>query len=558
MIWPLVIILWVLVWGLLHILGLSLTPTLTIPDSFSYLQMASYLKDFKWEGFWTGWFWPLYSLIIAIFSTIWENDYLVGKGVNVLLMMWGWYILAQIWKRYLNELYCIALLILYGLSSSLLYYKVNILSENLYIPLFLLLVLLLHKFLEGQRSLNVFKIGLTIGLMYLTRSEAFIYLWSVVVLFFLLGTIRFLNFSEVARSFLLLILWFWIIASPYVYYLHTITWERWLTNKWASNIRQAMMRGVEHMDDDGFEKAVGELDETKTKLISGFVWWLKYDKAAEDYNIKDYIMKDPGWFLNTVKQNQKKLYLQIIPDMIDGNIKGFSKDLHYPFAQKFPFLFLLYFPFVFIIYGVWKMLWKREINLIISVLPLFLTASLFFTLFFVLERYFIVFLPLAFIVMLYGCQNLFYKDGKVQITKFIILSGILVLIQWIWFWYTYHTWTDKSFVIKKTTGEWLKANKERLFPWKQNLKIMERWPIVTYYSGEKERWLTPYTDNISDIVTYAKANNIDILVVDTLDFLTYRPQLKTLLLSNWKFWGLKVISTFNKDGQKVILYKFIY
>ena len=93
--------------------------------------------------------------------------------------------------------------------------------------------------------------------------------------------------------------------------------------------------------------------------------------------------------------------------MIIGDIWKFSRDINYPFAQTFPFLFILFLPLFFIIYGLGKMLTKREINLIVTVLPLFLTASLFFTLFFVLERYFIIFLPLALVVMLYVAQNLF-------------------------------------------------------------------------------------------------------------------------------------------------------
>ncbi|USN58036.1 MAG: hypothetical protein H6767_06920 [Candidatus Peribacteria bacterium] len=47
-----------------------------------------------------------------------------------------------------------------------------------------------------------------------------------------------------------------VIISPYVYYLHTITGDWGLTNKGASNIRQAEMRGIETMDDMGFEQAV--------------------------------------------------------------------------------------------------------------------------------------------------------------------------------------------------------------------------------------------------------------------------------------------------------------
>jgi hypothetical protein len=497
-------------------------------------------------------------MVIVLGKIFIENELFAAKTINVLLMMWGAYLLFQIGKRYLNGYYNATLLVLYGLSSSLLYYKINILSENLYIPLFLLLVLLLHKFLEKQRSFNALLIGLTIGCMYLTRGEAFIYLGSITVLFFLLSTIRYFTFWEWLRSLFLTFLWFFIIATPYIFHLHSITGERWLSNKGASNIRQAMMRGIEHMDDDGFEKAVWELDETKTKLISGFVGGLKYEKPSWEYSLKKYITSDVGWFLNNFEQNQKKLYTQTIPNMIIWDIWKFSRDINYPFAQTFPFLFILFLPLFFIIYGLGKMLTKREINLIVTVLPLFLTASLFFTLFFVLERYFIIFLPLALIVMLYGAQNLFWTEGKIHLVKFVIFSILLIWIQWIWFWYNHHLKVNTEFHIKKITGEWIQKNKERIFPWKENLKIMERWPVVTYYSWEKERWLTPYTDSVNDLITYAKANQIDILVVDTLDFLKYRPWLNSLLLPDWKYRWLEKITSFKNEQHKVILYKFTY
>lgn len=58
---------------------------------------------------------------------------------------------------------------------------------------------------------------------------------------------------------------------------------------------------------------------------------------------------------------------------------------------------------------------------------------------------------------------------------------------------------------------------------------MERFPIVTYYSGMKTRWITPYTDTAEDIRIYALSQGIELLVVDTMDFLTYRPKLAKLL-----------------------------
>ena len=50
-----------------------------------------------------------------------------------------------------------------------------------------------------------------------------------------------------------------------------------MTNKGASNYRQAELRGTEKMDDAGFEQAVGELTADKHHLIAGFAGGMKYD-----------------------------------------------------------------------------------------------------------------------------------------------------------------------------------------------------------------------------------------------------------------------------------------
>ena len=84
---------------------------------------------------------------------------------------------------------------------------------------------------------------------------------------------------------------------------------------------------------------------------------------------------------------------------------------------------------------------------------------------------------------------------------------------------------------------------------------MERFPIVTYYSGNKNRWITPYETKPENIIKYAKYNDIDILVVDTMDFLTYRPFLKDFLTETPR--GMERIKVFsNTRKQKIVLYKF--
>jgi hypothetical protein len=63
---------------------------------------------------------------------------------------------------------------------------------------------------------------------------------------------------------------------------------------------------------------------------------------------------------------------------------------------------------------------------------------------------------------------------------------------------------------------------------------------------------------LENLIEYAKFNKIDYLVVDTLDFKTYRPKLDFLLKDDFENESLHKIQTFQVNNQKVILYKFTF
>jgi hypothetical protein len=71
------------------------------------------------------------------------------------------------------------------------------------------------------------------------------------------------------------------------------------------------------MDDEGFEKAVAELTPDSKHLIAGFAGGLKYDKPQTEISLKKYILDDKQKFLNNWLENQKKLYSQNLPNIID-------------------------------------------------------------------------------------------------------------------------------------------------------------------------------------------------------------------------------------------------
>ncbi len=553
----------ILFWSIFHIYFFQINQILKNADSFAYLQMSYHFQNFSLEWFWTWWFWFFYSLLIAWFNSILvlPNEYFVTLFLNIILF-WIWaYFLYKISKLFLDKKYSILVIVLYYLSPILLDFNITILSENIYIPLFLMLIYyILMKFENKKLKIwkeisSIFIISFFLALLYFTRAEAFIYIWSVVLIFFLIPfnkTIftkkRLLYFFK--KSFFL-VFFFFLIIFPYLIHLHSITWEWWLTNKWSANLRQAELRWSEKMDDEGFEQAVWELTFDNHYLKSWFVWGLKYNKWEETKWIKNYILEKPFDTFLRILKNQKKLYFSNLPEIISGNAKNLFNSKDSFLYKNYLFFIISIFPLFLVLYWIYMMIKNKNYDFLIIFFSFFLIASLFFTLFFVLNRYFIIFLPLFLVLLVYGIKNIkLWKYFNYLIIFWIISFYFL----WNFVYYNSVKNNDYKYEIKKTAGIWLKQE----FKSQEDLKIMERFPITTYYSWTKERWLTPYTDNIENLIEYARYNKIKYLVVDSLDFKTYRPNLVFLLLDNYENKSLNKIVSFQENWEKLILYKFIY
>jgi hypothetical protein len=311
----------ILIWSIFHICFFWINEILKNADSFAYLQMSYHFKNLSLEWFWTWWFWFFYSLLISIFDVITFslNEYYIALYLNILLFWFSAFLLFKIGKIYLEEKYNLLLIILFYLSSILLHFNIWILSENIYIPLFLWLVLFLIKNYKTwlNNFKNIFVISLFIAFLYFTRAEAFIYIGSIILILFFSNCkfkkYKILNFASFVKNGALLVWFFILIISPYLLYLNSITWEWGLTNKWSSNLRQAELRGSEKMDDEWFEQAVWELTSDNHHLKSWFVWWLKYDKWEEKWWLKDYLLKKPLDTSLRIFKNQIKLYTRNLP-----------------------------------------------------------------------------------------------------------------------------------------------------------------------------------------------------------------------------------------------------
>lgn len=562
-----------IIWTFIHIYFMWLNEILKVADSFAYLQMSNYFNELSIKGFWTGWFGFLYSLPIAVINFFINNNFLSAQILNILLFNISGFLLYKIAKPYLKSKYLVILIILFFLSPILLHFNIAILSENIYLPLFLLIVLGLQNFIEEPKVSDWIAFWFLIALMYFTRWEAFIYLWAIWLISLFLLFKKKINFSKFTSFNLILVLFFAIFVFPYIYYLHSFTGEWGLSNKWSSNLRQAILRWKEEMDDDGFEKAVAELTPDSKHLIAGFAGGLKYDKPTTWITLKNYILEDKARFLNNWLDNQIKLYSQNLPNIIDWPARllyqNIDSTLFYKNKIFLVFLIIPLFLFFIWFYNLYR---DKKRDILISLFSFFFIASIFFTLFFTLNRYFIIFIPLFLLIIVYWIQTIdkvfnfswtgFNKksldknkiSGHKILKIFLILSFIGIYLLWLLSYFNTYKLADEKYEIKKIAWEYLLKNKER-----KNINILERFPIVTYYSWTNHRFITPYTSYLTNLLTYSKFNNIDYLIVDTLDFAKYRPKLDFLLNEEKDFIWLEKVKVFKKDfnweEQKVIIYK---
>lgn len=543
-----------LLWNLIHIRFFWINEVLKNADSFAYLQMSYHIKNFNIEWLWTWWFWFLYSIGIAFFDLFFNNEILSANIFNIVCLNIIWILTYLLGKNILSLKYNFLSLILLFLSPILLNFNIWILSENLYIPLFLILFLWILNFKSNSNITTTLFLSFIVALMYLTRAEAFIYVWSIWIIFIYLWLIKKYNFKKFLILSITWILWFFIFISPYLFHLYNITGEIWLTNKGTSNLRQAELRWLDKMDNDWFEKAVWELTPDKHHLMAWFAWWLKYDKSYENLSLKKYFLDNPHKIMSRMLDNQKKLYSQNLIRII----WWWASDLYQVewsriFYKNILFYLISLLPILLCLYWIFSLIKNKKYYFLISFLSFYLTASFFFTIFFVLDRYFIIFLPIFIVLISYWLENIKYNNKILNNLLFYSIWSVLILIYSLWLlsYYNSNKWLDEYYKVKQLAWEYLKEYHNS----KVNLKIMERFPIVTYYSWTKQRWITPYTDKLQDIIEYAKYNNLDYLIVDTLDFKKYRQNLIFLLEKKLVNNDISILKEIEYNEQKVIIFK---
>lgn len=550
---------------------------LTESDSFAYIRMAEWLLRLSSDGLGNGWFGFIYSTFLAIFLPFFESDILAGQAANMLLLIISGLLFYSVSRKVLSIHWSLFTLVLFLFHPSFIYYRIHLLAENIYIPIFLAIILITWDFIETliRHKENIIKTKLLreknitrgigylkyplllwifLGLLYLTRAEWFIYMGSIGIIAVFLLFKKYLSLETFLVTGSIFFLGFFTFITPYLFHLHSLTGEWGLTNKWASNWRQAELRGRDHMDDLGFEEAVAGLTEDKTSLIAGFAWGMPYFQPQIEGGFLKSLKENPLPHIKRVWENQYKLYTQNLPEIYFWNSYKLFKSDDTRFQSIFFQIFLLLLGLPLLLGIIISC--KKHLALLGIFFAFFLPASIFFTLFFTLNRYFIIFLPFLLLFTVIWIQRLteLFKIKSI-IFKYIFLIIFLVLFTLNTTFSQYNFLSlekekNNFYMLKKEAWEWLyeksQGNKE--------IKVLERFPFTTYYSGAQWRYITPYTQEIEDIKVYMLYHDIDFLIVDSMDFYTYRPDLRKYLeeIPEW----LRLVRDFtNTHHQKIRIFE---
>lgn len=549
-------------WISIHSYFLQINTVLKNSLSFEYLKLAKYFSnwDLRWIWDWSIWF--LYSLLIWIFEKTvniinseiysWQiNDTFMvsAKTLNIFLFFVSWVLLYRIWKKYLFRTYNSLLIMAFFLSPTLIKLNTNISSENLMIPLFLWIFLLLDNFIneilvrreiirirwknielnnKKEVVLISFFIAILLAFIYFTNPFSYIIIfWIILIIFHLMFLKKESSYLKWFSSIWLISWFFLLIILPYLIYINNLDiWNKQIINTYNYSF------------------------ETKSDLQNIDI-------------IKD---KNNDELLNEFISNQKKVFVSILPWLVISDVlKAYENENFILWKSNF-FLVFSIFPLFLIIYWTYKLLFTRIIrltekkNLMLISIYIFICFSIFLSLTYISEKDLIIFLPLILVVMVYWWQEILYnEDYNSSMFSYVFkYVWVIFIISWLfvsWIWNYYSTYNDDyKYQLKKDL--WISI-KEKNIENKENLWIMEDIPTITYYAWEENSFNIPKWINLNDLIKYAKENKINFLVVDSFDFPELHPNLDFLIENGEKHQWLELYNSYEKLWEKILIYKII-
>ena len=436
---------------------------------------------------------PGYSLAIGIADIFFDNSVFSARFISFIAGFLSVYLFYLVGKELYNKKTgLLASFFAATLHSSVVISK-ETWSESLHILFVLMTVYLYLKLTKNYKVSSAVLLGFSISITYLIRPEGIIFL--VLAVIFLFQKPSGLKFKKAFAGSSIIVLTFFIVAAPYLYFLYQNTGKLCLTAKAKPNLIAGIILDGKDMGDmnrndvDFYEKTFSNYDEETNSI--------KLPEEFANISAERTVFNNPNEFL--------KRYVKGILAEIKMLFKGYSFDI---------FLIPIFALFIFSFK-------KRKLSKEIFILSLFpVILLLMFPAFHLESRYLLQ--VMVFIILL-SSLGLSIKSKSVlgikgfrfpsalflKVLRFLVIALVSYNFIGDCKYYLYHM-PNYPFE-HKLAGEYLK-NSSDYSPEKSI--IMSRKPFVSFYAESKKGGVSiPYTSS-ENILKFAKARNVSYIVID--------------------------------------------
>lgn len=212
---------------LLRLVVVFYSPVVLSGDEGAYVEWATFLL--KGQGFGSGadkltsWKPPGYSFFLALVFFFFGQNYLAVKIIQAVIGSSLCILVFLLGRKIFSESVGLVAAIMLALNLAFIYTPETILSENIFVFLFLLVMLSFVQMWKQPSFRNQIAVGFILGLATLTRAETI--LFPVFILFALLLKERLekRRFIEAGKSFMVILFFFLLCLVPWTmrnYYVH--------------------------------------------------------------------------------------------------------------------------------------------------------------------------------------------------------------------------------------------------------------------------------------------------------------------------------------------------
>lgn len=365
---------------------------LPISDEVGYDEAAMNLVSGKGYGMfgYRSYQPPLYPSFLAVVYKLFGHDYVMVKVIQMFLGSFGCILIYAIARLVFNEKIGLISAFIYAAHDGLIFLSGHLLTENLFILLNLLFILLLLRFSKSESVFVLILSGISIGLCALTRTNVLVSV-PFICLWFLIASKRWFFYSLVLILFIGLTISPWTIRNYLIHHrfvlIASYTGESFYRFNYPNGMNVELERERMRFRELGLKE--GEMNAY-------------YFKRVFEY----------------IRDNPKSYFFEFFIKKLNWNLKSFFFSNHIWFPCSRPGVNIPYIPLIS-----WRVLslfsfmgillsfrfWKKASLIYFYLFP---QVVLILTLFFAWTRFRLPLVPFFIIFAAFAIYSIFDKDLK--------------------------------------------------------------------------------------------------------------------------------------------------